>query len=164
MKISNKMADVISKQINKEFYSGYLYLSMAAYFESNNLSGFAHWMKIQAKEEQEHGLKFYEYVLERGGNIELFSIEKPKSDWKSPLDVFKFTYEHEQMVTEMIYNLMDFARAEKDLATEELLYWFIKEQVEEESNASKILERLEMMKDSTGGLLIIDKELGKRGE
>lgn len=164
MKINEKISDAINKQINKEFYSAYLYLSMATYFEANTLPGFAKWMVLQAKEEQEHAMKFYRYVMERGGVVELFTIEKPKDDWKSPIDIFKFTYQHEQMVTEMIYNLMDFAKAEKDFTTEEFLNWFIREQVEEEANACSILEKLEMAKDSNGALFYIDKELGKRGE
>lgn len=163
MKISTKMSEAINKQINKELYSGYLYLSMSTYFASNNLSGFAKWMRLQAKEEQSHAMKFYDYVLERGGIVDLFAIDMPKSDWKSPLEVFEFTYAHEQKVTEMINNLMDFSKSEKDFATEEMLQWFVKEQVEEEANASYILEKLKLVKDNVGGLFIIDGELGKRG-
>lgn len=163
MIISKKMEEAINKQINAEFYSAYLYLSMAAYFESTNLSGFANWMELQAQEEKEHAMKLYHYVVERGGRIVLDAIQKPQSEWKSPLDVFEAVYAHEKHVTELIYNLMDVAKSEKDYASEVMLHWFVKEQVEEEANASSILERIKMVKDSVNGILQYDKILGKRG-
>ena len=164
MKISKKIVAALNSQINKEFSSGYLYLSMSAYLEANNLLGFANWMKLQAKEEESHGFKIYNFILERGGEIDLLGIEKPKSDWKSPLEIFKATYEHELKITEAIYNLVEIAKEEKDYATLEFLNWFVKEQVEEEANTSFILEKLELVKDNIGGLFIIDKELGMRKE
>ncbi len=163
MVISKKMEEALNKQINAELYSAYLYLSMAAYFESTNLSGFAKWMELQAEEEKQHAMKLYHYVVERGGRVVLDAIQKPQSEWKSPLDVFEAVYAHEQHVTSLIYNLADIARSEKDYATEVMLHWFIKEQVEEESNASSILERIKMVKDSVNGILQYDKMLGKRG-
>ncbi|MEW6527562.1 MAG: ferritin [Spirochaetota bacterium] len=163
MVLSKKMEEALNKQINAELYSAYLYLSMAAYFESTNLSGFAHWMELQAEEEKQHAMKLYHYIVERGGRIVLDAIQKPQSEWKSPLDVFEAVYAHEQHVTSLIYNLADIARQEKDYATEVMLHWFIKEQVEEESNASSILERIKMVKDSVNGILQYDKILGKRG-
>lgn len=163
MVLSKKMEEALNKQINAELYSAYLYLAMAAYFESANLSGFAHWMELQAEEEKQHAMKLYHYIIERGGRVVLDAIQKPQSDWKSPLDVFEAVYAHEQHVTSLIYNLADIARQEKDYATEVMLHWFIKEQVEEESNASSILERIKMVKDSVNGILQYDKILGKRG-
>lgn len=163
MILSNKMEEALNKQINAELYSAYLYLAMAAYFESTNLSGFAKWMEIQAEEEKQHAMKLYHYIVERGGRVVLDAIQKPQSEWKSPLDVFEAVYTHEQHVTSLIYNLADIARQEKDYATEVMLHWFIKEQVEEEANASSILERIKMVKDSVNGILQYDKILGKRG-
>jgi ferritin len=163
MVLSKKMEEALNKQINAELYSAYLYLAMAAYFESANLSGFAHWMELQAEEEKQHAMKLYHYIIERGSRVVLDAIQKPQSDWKSPLDVFEAVYAHEQHVTSLIYNLADIARQEKDYATEVMLHWFIKEQVEEESNASSILERIKMVKDSVNGILQYDKILGKRG-
>ena len=163
MVLPKKMEEAINKQINAELYSAYLYLSMAAYFESTNLSGFAKWMEVQAQEEKQHAMKLYHYVIERGGRVILDAIQKPQSEWKSPLDVFEAVYAHEKHVTELIYNLMDVAKSEKDYATEVMLHWFIKEQVEEEANASSILERIKMVKDSVNGILQYDKILGKRG-
>jgi len=163
MVLPKKMEEAINKQINAELYSAYLYLSMAAYFESTNLSGFAKWMEVQAQEEKQHAMKLYHYVIERGGRVILDAIQKPQSEWKSPLDVFEAVYAHEKHVTELIYNLMDVAKSEKDYASEVMLHWFVKEQVEEEANASSILERIKMVKDSVNGILQYDKILGKRG-
>ena len=163
MILSKKIEEAINKQINAELYSAYLYLAMAAYFESLNLPGFAIWMKLQAKEEQEHAMKFYHYLVERGGRVLLDAIQKPQSEWKSPLDAFEAVLSHEQHVSSLIINLVDLAKAEKDYATEIMLQWFVSEQVEEEANATSIVERLKMIKDSTNGLLMVDKTLGKRG-
>ena len=163
MVLSKKMEEALNKQINAELYSAYLYLAMAAYFESTNLSGFARWMELQAEEEKQHAMKLYHYIVERGGRVVLDAIQKPQTEWKSPLDVFEAVYAHEQHVTSLIYNLADIARQEKDYATEVMLHWFIKEQVEEEANASSILERIKMVKDSVNGILQYDKILGKRG-
>jgi len=163
MVLSKKMEEAINKQINAELYSAYLYLSMAAYFESTNLPGFAKWMELQAEEEKQHAMKLYHYVIERGGRVILDAIQKPQSEWKSPLDVFEAVYAHEKHVTELIYNLMDMAKSEKDYASEVMLHWFVKEQVEEEANASSILEHIKMVKDSVNGILQYDKMLGKRG-
>jgi len=163
MVLSKKMEEAINKQINAELYSAYLYLSMAAYFESTNLPGFAKWMELQAEEEKQHAMKLYHYVIERGGRVILDAIQKPQSEWKSPLDVFEAVYAHEKHVTELIYSLMDMAKSEKDYASEVMLHWFVKEQVEEEANASSILEHIKMVKDSVNGILQYDKMLGKRG-
>ena len=162
MTISKKMNEALNKQINREFFSGYLYLSAAIYLETHNFDGMAHWMKLQAKEEFGHGMKMYGYIIERGGIVSLMNLEAPKSDWKSPLEIFEFSYEHEKKVTEMINSLVDAAKSENDIASQEFLNWFIKEQVEEESNSSKITEKLKLVGDNAGGLFIIDGELGRR--
>ncbi len=162
MEIKKKMNDAINRQINRELYSGYLYLSMAAYFEAENLKGFAHWMRKQAEEEKKHAMKFFDFVAERGGRVVLETIEKPPSSWKSPLEVFEQAYEHEKNVTQMIYGLADLAESEKDRASGSMLKWFIDEQVEEEDSANEIVQKLKIVGNSGSGLMVLDKELGKR--
>jgi len=164
MKINRKIQDAINKQINHEFYSAYLYLSMSAYFESINLKGFAHWMRTQAKEEDEHAMKLYKFLVERGGKVILSEIEKPPLEWKSPLDAIESAYKHEQKVTEMINGLVNLAAAEKDRATEVFLQWFVNEQVEEENSTNELVQKLKLVGDSGNGLLMIDSELAKRKE
>lgn len=160
--IKKSVEEAINKQINAEFYSGYMYLSMAAYFESINLSGFANWMHVQALEEQDHGMKFYRYLEERGGRNRLLPIEEPPFEWNSPLDVFEKALEHEKKVTGMINDLVELARSEKDYPTENLLQWFVDEQVEEEATADEIVEKLKMVKDHPHALLMLDRDLGGR--
>jgi len=153
----------INNQINKELYSAYFYLSMAAYLESANLAGFAHWMRVQAGEEMEHAMKFYRYVYDRGGKVELEAIEKPPVEFASPLDVFEKVYSHEQTVTSLINSLYELALAKKDYPTQVLLQWFINEQVEEEKSADEIVQKLKMVGDKAQGLLVLDHELAARG-
>ena len=162
--LSKKLLTQLNGQINAELYSSYLYLSMAAYFESANFRGLARWMRTQAGEEYGHAMKFYDYVIARGGKVELAAIAAPPTMWKSALDVFQVTLKHEQGVTARINALADLAAAEKDHATSVTLQWFISEQVEEEASATEIVERLKLIKDSTGGLFMLDHQLGKRGE
>jgi ferritin len=160
--ISQKMQDVFNEQIKVEIYSAYLYLSMAAYFEHANLSGFAQWMKVQAQEEMGHAMKFYKFILERGGKVQFKAIEAPPVEWKSALDAFQAAQKHEQEITSRIHKLVDIASAEKDVASGIFLQWFVTEQVEEESNADIIVKRLEMIKDSANGLFMLDHKLGER--
>lgn len=162
MKISKKMQEMLNLQINKEIYSAYLYLSMAAYSRRNNLNGFGKWLELQAKEETEHAMKIYNYIYERGGEVELFAIEKPKLNWENTLDMFENIYSHEQYVTEEINKIVDFANEKKDYATLQMLSWFIKEQVEEEAQAEEIVNKLKMIGDKGNGLYLLDKELFKR--
>ena len=162
MEISKKMQEALNKQINAELYSAYLYLSVVAYFESMSLSGFAHWMKEQAKEEIEHAMKIFNYVFERGGEVKLTEIDKPKANWDSPLAAFENAYKHEQHVTALIHKLLDKARAEKDHATDVFLHWFVEEQVEEEASAQEIVEKLKMIGSMKPALIVLDKKLGKR--
>ncbi len=160
--IGKKMQDALNEQINAELYSAYLYQAMAANFQAANLKGFAHWMDAQAKEEQNHARKIYEFLVERGGRVELKAIAAPPVEWKSPLAVFEESYAHEQKVTGLIHKLVDLGRAEKDHAAEVFLAWFVTEQVEEEANANEIVEKLKMLKDHPQGLLMLDAQLGAR--
>ena len=160
--ISKKMEEALNGQLNAELYSAYLYLSMAAYFESANLPGFANWMRVQTQEEQFHAMKFYDYIIERGGRVILRQIDAPPSDWDSPFASFKATLEHEQKVTGLVNELVYLARDEKDNASEVFLQWFVKEQVEEEDNVGKVLGQLKLIKDSLEALFMMDKEMGQR--
>jgi ferritin len=160
--ISKKMQDALNKQINAELYSAYLYLAMAAEFESQNLKGMARWMEVQAKEETSHAKKLYDFVNDRGGRVALKAIDAPPSEWKTPAAAFQAAYEHEQKVSAMINDLVDVARSEKDKAAEVMLAWFVDEQVEEEATASEVAEKLKMIKESANGLFMLDSVLGKR--
>lgn len=159
---NSKMLEALNVQINKELYSAYLYLGMSSYFERVNLKGFAHWMQLQAKEEHTHAMKMYNFIHEVGGEVHLLSIEEPKQDWRSPLEIFKAAYEHEQKVTKMIHDLVALAIETKDYAANTFLQWFVTEQVEEEASASEIVQKLEFIGDVKPALLFLDAELGKR--
>ena len=160
--LSKKVEEAVNAQMNREFYSSYLYLSMSAQFESNNLRGFAHWLRIQANEELGHAMKFYDYVTQRGGHQALRQIDAPPNKWKSNKAVFEEAYKHEQKITKHIAELVDLARSERDHATEVFLQWFVNEQVEEEMSANDIARKVELAGDSWGALFVIDSELGKR--
>jgi len=162
MTISKTMEKAINGQINAELYSSYLYLSMAADLNNKALSGFSNWMKIQAQEELYHAMKFYDFVLERGGSVTLDTIEAPQTEWKTPLAVFQAAYKHEQLVTGLINNLVDIAIAEKDHAANIFLQWFVSEQVEEEANVGSVLQHLKMVDGHGQGLFMMDRELGTR--
>jgi ferritin len=162
--ISKTIQDATNEQINKELYSSYLYLSMAAYFESKNLPGFAKWMRVQADEETKHGMKFYQHLVDRGGRVLLKGIAAPRTDWKSNLDVFKETQSHEAAVTASINNLYELALKEKDYPAQVLLQWYITEQVEEEKNAAEIVQQLELIDAHGTAVLMLDHQLGKRSE
>jgi len=160
--ISKTMEAALNRQINRELYSAYLYLSMSAYFETATLKGFAKWMRVQAKEEQVHAMKIYDYVIARGGKVVLEAIEEPKGKWTSAGKIFEEVYAHEQKVTGMIHALVDLSLKEKDHATFEMLQWFVREQVEEEEHASEILSQITMVGDVPGHLFYLDHQLGKR--
>jgi ferritin len=162
--IPKTIQDATNEQINKELYSSYLYLSMAAYFESKNLPGFAKWMRVQADEEIKHGMKFYQHLVDRGGRVLLKGIAAPETDWKSNLDVFKEAQSHEAAVTASINNLYELALKEKDYPAQVLLQWYITEQVEEEKNAAEIVQQLELIDAHGTAVLMLDHQLGKRGE
>ena len=160
--LSEKVQEELNKQLNAELYSSYLYLSMSAYFQSVNLSGFANWMRVQAQEELAHALKFYDYVNERGGRVVLRPVEAPLSEWDSPLAVFEHVYRHEQKVTGLINKLIDLAVKARDHATNNFLQWFISEQVEEEASADEVVQKLKLVGDDASGLFMIDRELAQR--
>ena len=160
--LSQRMLEELNKQVNAELYSAYLYLSMAAYFESINLKGFANWMRVQAQEELTHAMRFFDYINERGGVVKLAAIEQPPTEWKSPLDVFDATYKHEVKVTGMINSLVNLAMKEKDHATYNMLQWFVAEQVEEEASADGIRRQLKLIGKDGRGILMLDRELGQR--
>ena len=160
--INEKIEKALNAQVNKEFFSSYLYLSMSSYFESKNLTGMAAWMKIQADEEHLHASKFYAYVIQKGGRAILTSIETPKSDWKSPLDAYEDTYTHEKFITASIDELVNLSLDVKDHATNNFLQWFVTEQVEEESTANDIINKIKLVGNDGNGLFMLDKELGAR--
>ena len=160
--INKSMQDAMNDQINKELYSSYLYLSMAAYFEDKNLPGFARWMRIQEAEEREHAMKFYDFILERGGKVTLKTIDAPKTEWKSTLEVAEEVAAHEAKVTASIHALYELALKEKDYPAQVMLQWFITEQVEEEKNAAEIVANLKLIEERGTAVLMLDHRLGKR--
>jgi ferritin len=160
--ISKSLQDALNEQINFELFSAYLYLSMSAHFESQNLSGFANWMRVQYQEETGHAMKFYKYVFDRGGGVTLKALAQPATKFKTPVEVFKQVLEHEQKVTSLINKLYELAVKEKDYAAQSFLQWFINEQVEEEKNAADIINMLEMIGDSSVSLIMADRQLGAR--
>lgn len=160
--LSKKMLEAINSQINAEYYSSYLYLSMAAFCEKINLKGFANWLRVQAAEELTHAIKFFNFVLDRRGDVTLAAIAGPPTTWASPEAVFEATLEHEQHVTGLIGKLFEIAVAERDYACQSMLKWFIDEQVEEESNADQILQELKLAGNNPAGLYMIDQKLAAR--
>ncbi len=160
--LSKEMEAVLNEQVNNELFSAYLYLAMAAWFESRNLSGFAHWMRAQFEEEQMHALKIFDYIGERGGSAVLGAIAAPPSDWDSPLAVFEYTLQHEQHVTATINQLVNLAISTSDHATNGYLQWFVNEQVEEESSVDAVVQQLRLVGESGHGIFMIDRELGQR--
>jgi len=160
--ISEKMEKALNEQINEELYSAYLYLAMSAWFESQNLPGFASWMKVQMREENAHAMKFFAFIHERRGRTVLKAIKEPGKEWKSPLAAFEAALQHEQHITGCIDNLMNLAGAEKDHATAGLLQWFVKEQVEEEASADRVVQMLKMAANAPGALLMLDHAMGER--
>jgi ferritin len=164
MELSKKMQESLNAQIKEELFSSYIYLSMAAYCEANNLPGFAHWMRVQSNEELEHGMKFYDHICDRGGRVTLQAIEQPPVEFKSATDIMEQTLAHEQYITNKIHNLYGQAVEEKDYASQIMLQWFVEEQVEEEKNATEILAILKMIGDKGQGLIMLDRQLARRGE
>jgi len=160
--ISKSMQDAINEQIKNELYSAYLYLSMSAHFEGLNLNGFAKWLRIQAEEELGHAMKFFDYIHERGGQVILKALDQPPAEWKSNMDVFEQVLAHEQKITAMINKLYEQALKENDYPSQILLQWYINEQVEEEKNATQIIENLKLIDAHGTAVLMLDRELGKR--
>lgn len=160
--VSKKMESALNVQVNRELYSAYLYLAMSAWAETADMKGFAKWLRVQAKEERSHAMKIFDFILEVGGTPDLMAIEAPKHTWKSMLQVFEEVLEHEQKVTGMIHGLVELAVKEKDYASQEMLWWFVKEQVEEEAHAREIVAEITKVGDVPGHLFYLDHHLGKR--
>ena len=160
--INEKMEKAFNEQINKELYSEYLYLGMKAFFAELNLKGFVNWFNVQVQEEHAHAMGMYDYLLERGGKIELMAIDKPEIKGTTPLEIFEQVLKHEEYVTSRINLLMDVAEEVKDRAALSLLDWYLKEQVEEEANVGNVLATLKLIGDDKKALLMLDKDLGAR--
>lgn len=162
MKLHADIEKALNKQLNAELESAYIYLALAAYFDAENLEGFAGWMKKQANEEVGHAMRFYSYITDRNGRVELDALPKPSAAVRSPKAAFQLAYEHEQKITQRIQNLNTLSGSRTDQATQAFLIWFVNEQVEEEDQTRKIVDTLAMIGDSPEGLLLLDRELGKR--
>ncbi len=162
--ISEKMNKAFNKQVNEEMYSSYLYLSMSAWLTKNGLPGFGSWMRQQSDEEYDHCMRIFDYILERGGTVDLTAIAAPKTEWKDVKEVAEEVVAHEELVTGLINGLMDVAAAEKDHASAIFLQWFVSEQVEEEASVGEILDRVKLVGTDSGALYHLDMELSKRGE
>jgi len=160
--IGKRMEQAMNDQIRHETFSAYLYASMAAYFHAEGLDGMAQWMKAQAQEELGHALRFFDHIHARGGRVLLQAIDKPEQSWDSPLAAFRAALEHERFITGKINELASIADKENDRATATLVQWFVAEQVEEEDSVSKVIRRLERIGESGHGLVMADRELGRR--
>lgn len=160
--ISDKVRDILNEQINKEFYSSYLYLSMSAYFSEVGLYGFSNWAKVQSKEEIDHGMILFEYVLGRNSQIHLTQIATPSFDMSNPLAIFEQIYRHERSITAAIDGVATMTEGECDLATRNFIDWYLNEQIEEEAEVSKIIAKLKAFGEEKSALYLIDRELQKR--
>jgi len=160
--LSEKLLDALNGQLNKEYYSSYLYLAMAAYFDDKNLQGMANWMRLQSSEEHIHAMKFFDFIIRVGGRVNLGAIAEPASEWDAPQSAFEAAFEHEKFISKSIYELVTLAVEEKEYSTQTFLNWFVDEQVEEEENVKAIVEKFKMIGDSASGLYMLDTELGSR--
>ncbi len=159
---SKKIESALNQQIQSEFYSAYLYLSMSAYCQETHLDGFAHWLQAQSKEEIGHAMRLYNYLNDRGGRVILQAIDRPPENFKSPRRMFEQILKHEQEISKAVHRLYKLAQDEQDYATEVELQWFINEQVEEEKTAGDILQKLILVGDQPASLLMIDHHLNSR--
>lgn len=162
MQPTKGLQQAMNDQIRKEFESSYIYLSMAAWMEDQNLPGFAAWLRLQAREEAGHAMKIYDYLIDRGCRVALQPLAGPPTEFKNPLDVFTKVKAHEQKVTKSINDLYGLAQTDKDYASQVFLEWFITEQVEEEKNSSQVLESVRRVGDNQAALVMLDRELGQR--
>jgi ferritin len=161
--ISQTVEDAFNEQTNAEMYSSYLYLSMSAHFAGKGLNGFATWMRMQASEEWIHAMKFFDFILDRGGQPRLRAIDEPAASFGTAAEVFDLVVAHEEKVTGLIHDLVDLTTKERDHASAPFLQWFVAEQVEEEKTATEIRDQLRMIGDEQAMLMMIDRELGTRG-
>jgi ferritin len=160
--VNEEIQEAINAQIGREFYAAYLYLGMMTYFESRSLPGFAHWMRMQAQEEAAHAMRLVDFLIDRGGSVDLRAIDRPHIEFDSPLDVMKAALAHEQKVTAAINELYALAVKNNDYPAQVLMQWFISEQVEEEKNAGEIVDQLELASGSVSALFVLDGRLGDR--
>jgi len=160
--IPTRIRDLMNEQIKHELESYYIYLSMVAYFHEQNLDGMAHWMRVQSHEETTHAMKFFDHIIDRGGEVGLLDLKQLKKTWSSPLEAWKDAYAHEQFVTSKIHGLLKAVREEGDFAAEPMMDWFVKEQIEEEKNTDGISRQMERVGQSKDGLYMLDKELAAR--
>ena len=160
--INEKLQEAFNYQINKELYSEYLYLAMKAYFQELNLQGFVNWFDVQVQEEHAHAMGMYNYLIERGGKVELQAIDKPEVEGNTPLEIFEHVLRHEEYVTSLINKLMDVAEDVKDRAAISFVDWYIKEQVEEEASVNNVLATLKLIGEDKNALLLFDKDLATR--
>ena len=160
--LSKTLEEALNEQVNSEYYSSFLYLSMSSYFETVNLLGMAKWMRMQYEEEIMHAIKIFDIIIDMEGTVNLKPIDGPPTEFKSPLDVFEKSLAHERKVTGLINDIYSLARKENDYAVQSALQWFIDEQVEEEKSALEVVRQLEMIGDETTPLLMLDSKLGSR--
>ncbi|HRI31181.1 MAG TPA: ferritin [Candidatus Kapabacteria bacterium] len=157
--IHPEVLELLNAQMNKEFYSWYLYLSVSTYFNSQDLEGFEQWTNAQAQEELMHGMKIYNYILERKGSVDFRDIHKPSMTWASPVEAVSAIYEHERSLSQTIHQILKVAREHADYSAEVFLHWFITEQLEEEVMADRVLQKLKMVGDNSGALLMLDSQI-----
>lgn len=162
MMMNKKIEDAFNKHLNYELFSAYIYLSMSAYLEAQNLKGMANWMRVQAQEEMVHVMKFYTFILDRDGKVALTAVEGPRVDWNSPLEAFKDAFDHECKVSARIADLVTLAQKENDRPADSFLKWFVDEQVEEEASVKEVVDKLKLVGDNGAALFMIDNELGQR--
>ncbi len=160
--LSQPVQNALNEQIKNEFYSSFVYLSMSAHFDQQNLPGFAHWMRVQAGEEHNHAMKLFDHILDRNGAVELRAFPQPPVKFGAPVTVFEQALTHERAVTKMIHDLYALAVEQKDYPARVFLDWFVHEQVEEEKIAELMVEQLKMVGDDRPALLMLDRELGRR--
>lgn len=160
--LNPKVEKALNEQINAEMFSAYLYLAMVAYFQDQNLNGFAHWMTVQNEEETFHAMKFFRYIGGRGGRVCLEAIEKPQFEWKSPLDAMEGALKHEAYISGRINDLVNLAVEEKDHATANFLRWFVDEQVEEEESVNEVVQKLRLLGNDGGGMFMLDRDMATR--
>lgn len=162
MKMKDTILQALYRQIKMEFDSAMLYLSMASNMYDIGLDGFGHWLRVQYREELEHGLKIFDYLVERDEKITLLALDQPFYEWHEPYDIFNLALEHEQLVTKSINDLVSLAKKEEDYATDIFLHWYVTEQLEEEHQVQDIIDKIRIAKDCGNGLLLIDSELAER--
>lgn len=160
--LNTKVVELLNQQVNKEFYSAYLYLDFSNYYYDNGLDGFGNWYRVQAQEERDHAMLFIQYLQNNGEKVVLDAIEKPSVTLDSAKSILSEGLKHEQYVTSLIHNIYDAAYSVKDFRTMQFLDWFVKEQGEEETNADNLVKKYELFGDDPKSLYMLDNELGGR--